>query len=327
MKKKINVLSIDGGGIRGLVAGRIIKELETMIRSRTGQETSIADSFDMIAGTSTGGILALLYLHPDGYSAQDALELYLKNGGKIFESPLWRKLTFGLFEEKYPSKNIEAILDGYLKDYKMSDLKKDCMITTFDTERYEPVFFTRVEKGDQDDVLLKSVARSTSAAPTFFEPAKVWVNGRRMSNLDGGLFANNPALFALIEACKTFDCKPHEVNVVSIGTGAKDKDLDTFTYKKARKWGAARWIVPLLDIMLSASAEVMDHSLGVLMKPANYHRFQPVFTEIDLRDVNLAMDDASKKNMDALLVKTELYLGKKEVSRELEKIAEALTKA
>ena len=135
----MRILSIDGGGIRGIIPGQILVEFEKELKRRSGNDnTRIADCFDLIAGTSTGGILACIYLCPDPdnpsrprFSAQEAVNLYLENGDEIFDIGLWHKITSlgGLADEKYPSDGLEDALEDYLGELRLSQLLKPCLIT------------------------------------------------------------------------------------------------------------------------------------------------------------------------------------------------------
>jgi patatin-like phospholipase/acyl hydrolase len=113
--KKTCILSIDGGGIRGILPGTLLTYVEQKIREKTGdKKATIGQYFDLIAGTSTGGILSLLFLCPDTngkfkYSAQEAVDIYLKYGSKIFDLSFRKKFMSlgGLLDEKYDATNLE----------------------------------------------------------------------------------------------------------------------------------------------------------------------------------------------------------------------------
>src|SRR5690554_3409339 len=128
--KKIRILSIDGGGIRGILPGTILTYIENELKKKD-KEASIGKYFDFIAGTSTGGILALLYLFADEngkykYTVYEALNLYLNNGGNIFDVSLRKKISSvsGLIDEKYSEKELEKALSSYLKNDTISQLLK-----------------------------------------------------------------------------------------------------------------------------------------------------------------------------------------------------------
>src|ERR671910_191523 len=169
------VLSIDGGGIRGIIPAMVLAEIE----GRTGKRS--AEVFDLVAGTSTGGILALGLNKPgqDGgpeYSAKKLIELYETEGGKIFDRSVWHRIhsVGGLAEEKYPATGIEEVAKRYFKDVRLAEAITEILVAAYEIEKRGPWFFKRRHARDQaregDNFLLREVARATSAAPTYFEP-------------------------------------------------------------------------------------------------------------------------------------------------------------
>ncbi len=308
----ITILSIDGGGIRGVIPARIIIEIENILKVKLNkQKIDISDYFDLIAGSSTGAILALLYSLPDHPDSSEILNIYYDNGKKIFKTNFWKRITFGLFSEKYETKSIKDTLKKYFSDFKLSDLKKDCLVTAFDMEQYRSIFFTN-PKSDDKDFKLVDVALSSSAAPTYFDPYPMESVDKtnKHVNVDGGLFANNPAMCAMVEACKNYECDLDDITIVSIGTGMKCEQSLSISYEKAKKWGLIKWIKPLINIMMYGTSNIVHHQLKILFSYLNsdYYRLQPVFNVKDQKDISLEMDDASKNNIEALLLKTENYI-------------------
>lgn len=317
-EKLIRILSIDGGGIRGIIPGQLLLALEEKLNEKV-PGARIADYFDMVAGTSTGGILACALLLPgsDGKSAQftarEVVDLYLKKGGAIFRLPGWRKfLTFwGLGEEKYAADSLEKYLEEIFGDTLLSDLLLPCIITSYDVERGYGHFFMQHEarKKESYNYLVRDVSRATSAAPSYFECARILSRKKEPSALiDGGVFVNNPALCGYAEAREQFRQGAANMFILSLGTGYTRKK---YPYNKVRNWGAIGWIRPLIDIMMSGAAQVTDHQLDQIFKSVGredqYIRIDP---ELD-DSVNPDMDDASQKNRDALAA-----FGKKIAMRE-----------
>lgn len=208
--KKLRILSIDGGGIRGILPGTILTYLEKQIQKKTGNEkATIGEYFDLIAGTSTGGILSLIYLCPDEkgnymFGAEEALSIYLDQGDEIFDVSLWKKIRSldGNLDEKYDAAELERALLEYFGERKLSQALKPCLITSYDIRNRKAHFFTSIEaKSTVHDYYLRDVALATSAAPTYFEPVRIKsINGAPHELIDGGVFANNPALCAYAEA-------------------------------------------------------------------------------------------------------------------------------
>jgi patatin-like phospholipase/acyl hydrolase len=318
--KKIRILSLDGGGIRGILPGTILTYLEKQIKIKTGNDkATIGEYFDFFAGTSTGGILSLVYVCPDDngnykFSAQEALDVYLKQGGEIFDVSFRKKLQSlgGVTDEKYEAKALEKALSEKFGDKLLSQALKPCLITSYDIEKRQAHFFTSADaNADVFDYKLTDVARATSAAPTYFEPISVKsINGSPHALIDGGVFANNPALCAYAEARNTkfseilsHEEKPDkpsakEMLIVSIGTGTIEKE---YPYQKFKDAGLVEWIKPLIDIMMSGNSETIDFQLRQIFNtlPKNhqqdYYRIQP-----EIRNADNAMDNADDENLTAL---------------------------
>ena len=312
MSKLTRILSIDGGGIRGIIPGQVIVVLEEKLKKRTHDSNArIADFFDLVAGTSTGGILTCIYLCPDlgrdptrpRFSAKQAVGLYMERGDKIFNVSLWQRIRSagGARDEIYDAAELEKTLDDYLGELKLSQLLKPCLITAYDIKGRRAKFFTQHDARDKKmhDYLVKDVARATSAAPVFFEAARI----KSLSKvpyplIDGGVFANNPALCAYAEVRHQFSDKPtaKDMTILSIGTGDMDKPYD---YKSVKNWGALKWIRPMIDIMMSGVSETVDYQLSQIFDtidcPEQYLR-----VNARLNKANPDMDDASSENLIAL---------------------------
>ena len=332
MKK---ILSIDGGGIRGIIPGMILVTLEEKISSRLGRPVKIGEFFDFVAGTSTGGILTCLYLCPSEedpgkakYSAQEAVDLYVKLGGEIFTVSFWKKMIAanGNLDEKYPADNLEKYLKQYLGDTRISQLIKPCLIPSYNIEKRESNFFGQQDfrtKGPAADFLVRDVCRATSAAPTYFETALIKsIAGEAYPLVDGGVFANNPALCAYSEVRNAVD-EPvaRDMIIFSLGTGSENK---SYPYSKAKNWGAVGWIKPVIDIMMAGAAEVTDYHLKKMFSAHgnidNYIRLQPS----SLGNADPEMDNASEENIQALI-----EVGKetaRNCGKELDRMADLLVK-
>ena len=182
MEKKVRILSLDGGGIRGIIPATIVNYAEEYLQKKA-PGTSIADHFDFIAGTSTGGILTCLYLAPQDedkgkakYTAAEALKFYVDEGYTIFNASKqknWKRL-WGLRDATaFSAKNIERLFKENFGDTLLSELIKPCLITTYDMNSKSAFFFTSREDTREKEFYVRDVTRSTSAAPTYFPPAKI----------------------------------------------------------------------------------------------------------------------------------------------------------
>ena len=163
----MRVLAIDGGGIRGLIPALVLAEIER----RTGRR--VAELVDMIAGTSTGGILACALARPDPMPAAEVAALYVEEGPRIFDRSLLKQITSlgGYLDERYDSKGLVRALERYLGDTPMSAATVSLLLTAYDTERRD-LHFLRSE-GENSGATMVEAAHATSAAPTYFEPVRV----------------------------------------------------------------------------------------------------------------------------------------------------------
>ena len=310
--RKIRILSIDGGGIRGIIPATILSYLEARLQEiDNNPDGRLADYFDMFAGTSTGGILSCAFLTPGsdgrpGYTANDAVNLYMERGGDIFTRSLWQKMISlgGLIDEKHSSEGLEKAFIDYFGETRLSELLKPSLITAYDTERRSATFFTghnAIRK--KKDFLVRDVVRATTAAPTYFELAGIKdLAGLHYSLIDGGLFANNPAMCAYAEARKTdFSDRTNkptakDMLLLSVGTGLIKKE---YRYDKAKDWGLVEWIRPVIDIMMSGVAETVDYQLKQIFdsigKPGNYLKITP-----SLAGASHEMDNVDPDNLVAL---------------------------
>lgn len=316
-EERLRILSIDGGGIRGIVPAEVLAQLERHLQHVSRDPSlRIADCFDLIAGTSTGGILTCLYLCPGAasapghgtrpkFTAQQALELYLNYGDDIFDVPVFKHILSlgGIADERYPSGPLEHALERHVGDVRLSQLLKDCAITAYDIAEREVVIFNSRDNraGDRPDkdYLLRDVARATSAAPTYFEAANiVALDGSVRPLIDGGLFANNPALCGYAELSARGQETPlREVALLSLGTGGNEKP---FSYSEVKHWGAVEWARPLMEMTLTSMSEVVDYQLRKLFVAAGvsdqYLRIDPVLGPA----TNPDLDDATLLNMQRL---------------------------
>jgi len=300
MSRPFRILSIDGGGIRGMIPALVLQEIERV----AGRP--ISGLFDLIAGTSTGGILALALTRPgaDGrpaYSAEDLVQLYERQGSEIFSRSIWHRARAlgNAFEEKYPTAPVERVLDHYFGETRLSEALTNVLVTGYEIEERRPFFFKshNAKKDPADDFPMRQAARATSAAPTYFEPAKLPTSGPRgyQALVDGGVYANNPAMCAYVEAL----CKwaPERIALLSLGTG---EAVQPIPYKSAKDWGLVNWAQPILNVVFDGVSDTVDYQLRSLAgqdtgKLADYWRLQ-----VRLSPGQDAMDDTSEENLRAL---------------------------
>jgi patatin-like phospholipase/acyl hydrolase len=275
--RPLRVLALDGGGIRGLIPATLLAEIERRCDRRIGE------IFDLISGTSTGGILALGLVAPDPaspgeprYRAEELVTLYAEKGRIIFGRSLWHRIVtgFGLLGDKYPIRGLDETLRTYFGDARLKDAVTEVLITSYDLESRDSWFFARhkARADPANDFPMHDVARATSAAPTYFQPERLRL-GTPTAMVDGGVFANNPAMCAYVETIKLHGHQ--DVMVVSIGTG---QAKTPYHYRQARSWGLVGWARRLLNIAMDGVSDTVEHQLGWLLPDRDgqprYFRFQ-----------------------------------------------------
>ncbi|MEH2198302.1 patatin-like phospholipase family protein [Nostoc sp.] len=320
---KYKILAIDGGGIRGIIPTMILAEIER----RT--QKPIFSLFDLISGTSSGGILALGLTKPKlnldvpdspptaQYSAEDLLQIYIEYGAEIFYEPFWEKVLGQLedifVQPKYSSEGREEIIRQYFGDTPLENNLKEVFVTSYDIEQRIPIFFTnKLEKQQTESkkfrklcagFTLTDAALATSATPTYFAPYRV--SSSHNTNgfytlVDGGVVANNPANLAILEAQISRQENKQVLNIedillVSLGTGSL---TSVYPYDEVKQWGLLQWAKPLLNIVLDGGSEVVAGELERLFESgkkgnkASYYRFQ-TFLKSELE----AIDNAKLENV------------------------------
>ena len=278
------ILSIDGGGIRGIFPAAFLAGLE----KRYLGGASIADYFDLVAGTSTGGIIALGL--GAGLSAMEMSELYIDRGREIFPpigdhllGDLRRSMrTLGrLFKARYDRAALMRILREVLGSREFGESRKRLCIPACDGRFNEPYIFKTPHHPDyrRDGCeRMTKVGAATSAAPTFYKPLR---DGGYLF-LDGGVLANNPIMVALVDALSCFRVMPARVRILSLGCGSTRHVVGRL---KVTLGGALAWH----DIFLAQMALQSHNALGQAGLLIGRHRI----TRIDAPKTskNIELDD------------------------------------
>lgn len=322
--KKIRVLSLDGGGIRGIIPASVLEYVENQLIKRTNNSNArLADYFDMVVGTSTGGILGCYYLTPNiteetnqpsaKYTASKALDFYSEKGYAIFNASRqysWLGLRQLFNATGYSANSLEEIFHDEFGELKMSELLKPCIVTTYDLIRKSSFFFySREETDKKRDFLLKDVARSTSAAPTYFPPVTIKniITGEKMINIDGGVFANNPVLCAYAECRKSKFSQvdyptAKDMLILSIGTGGGQFKLPDV--RSSNHWGIVNWAKSIPEIMMDGSIDTVDFQMKKLfetLEKEHQQNYKRIDVPLDKRKYSGNMADASRDNIQALM--------------------------
>lgn len=276
-ESRLRVLAIDGGGIRGLIPALVLAELERAIEERS-PGTTLAESFDLIAGTSTGGLIALGLTTPGdgGRPALDAASMVELYGGEeareIFTRPTLERLPgvgelSNLLDPRYELDGLRRTLESRFGSRVVADALSGLLVAAYDMRAREPRFFKPWSAG-ADRITAVDAGLATSAAPTYF-PALRHDGG---ALVDGGVFVNNPTIAAIVEALKRTEGEPirtEDLLVVSLGTGRHERGFDP---GEVAGWGALGWIAPakgseppLIGAMLDGQSDAADHWAHILL--------------------------------------------------------------
>ena len=317
--KARRILSIDGGGIRGLVGCRWLAGAEDALLA--AGKPGLLGSFDLLAGSSTGAIMAAGLAI--GLSPAAMADLYREQRHAIFPGiaeRLWsragRFFGEGPSAPKYDAKGLEKVLKQVFGKTTLGQAKLPLMVTSYDTVSRTPVIFKSF-KPEHQELPLWEVCRASSAAPTYFPAHGMQVEGRACALIDGGVVANNPTACAIAEALRK-DARaeqPQDLVVLSVGTGAHTRSI---SLQSAREWGALEWAVPIIDVLFDGSADSVDYIARYLVGDG-YFRMQAELA-IGLDD----MDDVSETNIAALEAVARDYLLQPDTRKQLKRLASLL---
>lgn len=287
MDKKIFILTMEGGGTRGILQAKFLQLLEEKIG------IPIYDLFDFFTGVSIGGIHALILAVLRG-SGKDLCNLYArKNLRKIFSKSSW--ITFPMiFSPKYDGKGKTAFLYSLFGERILQDSPKEVLVSTYDFMNNRPYFFSSFSK---NPLTLSSrvcdIADATSAAPVYFPPKGI--SSHNTFFIDGGFMSNNGTSDALIEAFKA-GYSEKNIKILSLGTGGIEK-----AYKKmgkhSQKWGAAQWFTKgnLLDKSFTATRLTTVHNCYRLL-PENF-----LHIPFDSYSFSYSLDEQEPENLNKLI--------------------------
>ena len=300
-KRKFRILALDGGGIRGAISAKILERVQEKI----GQPLN--EYFDLIAGTSTGSILAaslVLGKHP-----QELINIYETQGEQIFKTNFFRKnIGYWLKQPKYSNEGLKTVLKEHFgeitlenlreeskKLYPSSNPKAKLLILAYNTtQRYTNFFLSPLvdEKPWYQKAKLWEVCLSSSAAPTFFPPYKFDLfqdtsteSAGEYTFVDGGVAANNPSLAALVHALDTERIDGQHLNIedislLSIGTGRTTKPLE---FDKVNSWGALNWASQIPEVFMGGQFQITADLCGQLIRSINPHGYLRIQFDMNQR--------------------------------------------
>lgn len=299
------ILSLDGGGIRGLVTCLWLDGVEQAL-VRMGKP-GLVGSFDLFAGSSTGAMIACgLGI---GLTPSQLAGLYRQHRHTIFPGMarrLWsrfgRAFQQGVSAPRYNGEGLERVLHEVFGDTTLGELSRPTLVTAYDTIGRKPVVFKSF-KPEHASLRIRDVCRASAAAPTYFPAHGMTFEGRLHSLVDGGVVANNPTTCAVAEALR----KDRGIDgcgdlvVLSVGSGELNRPIDLAS---AREWGALEWAIPIVDVLFDASSDSVDYIAQQLVGDG-YFRLQHELV-IGLDD----LDDTSETNLHALETMARGYLAR-----------------
>ena len=296
---KFRILCVDGGGIRGLIPALVIAEIERRLQARAGEQARVADYFQMFAGTSTGGLVALSVTAPDpeqperpAVSGAELARFYTEDGPVIFHRSLLQKIrtVWGWIGPKYSLGPLEDAIKRRLGAGRLEHALRELIVTSYDMTKRQPYFFKRWRARESPESdrnrPITDAGLATSAAPTYFPSHEL--EGRAL--VDGGVFAGNPVIVAIVEALKRMGDEPHDLDqddllVVSIGTGLHEKQ---YSQEQVSGWGRLGWVLPhggeppIISATLDGASDGADHWAHTLLnhptepeRPARRRRPRP----------------------------------------------------
>ncbi|MDB1135368.1 patatin-like phospholipase family protein [Candidatus Anaplasma sp. TIGMIC] len=276
------ILSVDGGGIRGIIAAKVLCEIEKKIQKPAGEV------FDLFVGSSVGAIIAsALSLRDEKgqvrYTASDILEFFCKFGPSIFSPSVIRKIFSVISGSRFSASGLEKRLKRFFGDTTMGEVRSHLMIPSYDV-RMRVTCMIRNWVDVYKDMKVRDVIRAACAAPTIFSPKELVIGGRKSLMIDSGLVANNPS--ACGYAAIDFLYPGEKVYFLSLGTGnapeVPTNVVDSLTF----------WAVNVAPIFLDAGMEAVDYQMVRILGKERYMRVTGI-----LKHASYDFTNASKKNI------------------------------
>lgn len=267
---RFQILSLDGGGLKGLFSAAFLAQWEQQLGG------PILDYFDLIAGTSTGGIISLALAA--GFTASDILRFYIENAEEIFPPKAWSEAKHW-FDVKHSSDGLKDVLGKLLKDRPLGSSRCRLVIPAFEPKfKGIHLFKTAHHRRLMTDykVPMVDVALATSAAPTYLEPL---IRDSGLELLDGGLWANNPVMIAVSEALGYLEQAQSRIAALRIGT---TQDLKSLSQIKT-KGGKLPMAGPIIEFMMKGQSQSASGMARHVLGGSRYHEINPVVAAGDFK--------------------------------------------
>lgn len=282
----------------------------------------VHELFDIVVGTSTGGIIGLALTMPNPqqagqamYQAEDLVKFYLEQSSRIFQRSIWRKVSsgFGIWGAKYDRRHLDEVLEEFFQDSRLAQALCPVGVLSYSLEKQLPRLWSSyvAQQEERKNHYMRDAAGVTSAAPTYFAPKEVLTapHMERLAEVDGGIYANNPAIASLIATAHLYpDFKRQDMVVVSIGTGKRGS-------KRKYGFSGISGISRLISSMMDATGELVDEAVAAIT-PGNYYDI-----EVVLPEELMPMDESNQEHLQKLIKHAEQLLAADEA-----KISELLQK-
>ncbi|XP_022743776.1 patatin-like protein 2 [Durio zibethinus] len=324
--KLVTILSIDGGGVRGIIPATILAFLEIQLQKLDGEKARIADYFDFIAGTSTGGLVTAMLTSPNDenqpmFTAKEIIKFYHEHCPHIF--PFEEFHTYAMVP-KYNGEKLQEIIRNLLEQTSLRQTLTNVIIPSYDIKLLQPIVFStlKARRNDLEDAQLADICISTSAAPYYLPPHKFEVKSRTFNMVDGGVAANNPekycifknTLLAISEVAKEknlegkAECSNNmdrsKLLVLSLGTGSSKRHNELKVGSKS--CGLIHWVVgpngstPISDVLLTAMDDMVDIYLSAFFQgPSFKDNYLRIQTD-SLKSSEITLDNSNKENLENL---------------------------
>lgn len=299
--RRYRILSIDGGGVKGIIPAIWLREIERKLPN------PLYTYFDIVAGTSSGSITACAVA--SGRAVKEVVEIYQNEVGRTFKQPWYRRIV-NPFGSIYPSTGIEKILKEQFGDLLFKDLKIPTMAISYDLTNQSPAIFFNEDDHD-GKFKVRDVCRASSAAPIYFPPAKLEcpTNGATHAFIDGAVVSNNPTDFATIKYLQDRE-QGQKPFILSLGCGSPYYELDA---EAVCEWNSFDWLGNITRIVFDGTSDGVDFVLKHKIGEDSYARWQ-----VPLKNASNAIDDSSKENMALLELEAYNFISTEEGKAKLE---------
>ncbi|XP_061374291.1 patatin-like protein 4 [Gastrolobium bilobum] len=305
----IHVLSIDGGGIKGIIPAQVLDYLEKALKAKN-ETSSLADYFDVIAGSSTGGLMTAMLTSPHPnypssplFTPAEIVQFYMNNGSEIFKNRTWN------WYSKYPRYDgvfLHNITRELLKETRLNQTLTNVVIPTFDLKKLKPVIFSsyKLKTLPRLNAKLSDICIGTSAAPSYLPPYYFENDHTEFNLIDGGAAAANPTRTAIGEVIQHHNFT--KIRVLSLGTGIQ-KVVEKYDAKNASTWQSfslnskhVTWSSVSSEILSRASSDMDDYYLATMFPGLQLEDNSLRIQEYNLDKSMDSLDNVTKENLDNL---------------------------